>query len=83
MLTAQHTASMRWSCASRLEPTERLEIRLYSRLAYQDGCDGVEVSTVGCGPAGPGSIPGHGPILDCFNYTIWCSAIWHDAEFCS
>jgi hypothetical protein len=21
--------------------------------------------------------------LDCFNYTIWCSAIWHDAEFCS
>jgi hypothetical protein len=21
--------------------------------------------------------------LDCFNYTIWCSAIWHDVEFCS
>ena len=27
------------------------------------GCDGVAVSTVGCGPAGPGSSPGHGPIL--------------------
>ena len=27
-----------------------------------DGCDGVAVSTVGCGPASPGSIPGHGPI---------------------
>ena len=26
-----------------------------------DGCDGVAVSTVGCGPASPGSIPGHGP----------------------
>ena len=25
------------------------------------GCDGVAVSTVGCGPAGPGSSPGHGP----------------------
>ena len=29
-----------------------------------DGCDGVAVSTVGCGPASPGSIPGHGPIFD-------------------
>ena len=29
-----------------------------------DGCDGVAVSTVGCGPASPGSIPGHGPICD-------------------
>lgn len=28
-----------------------------------DGCDGVAVSTVGCGPASPGSIPGHGPIF--------------------
>ena len=27
------------------------------------GCDGVAVSTVGCGPAGPGSSPGHGPRL--------------------
>ena len=27
------------------------------------GCGSVAVSTVGCGPAGPGSIPGHGPIL--------------------
>ena len=27
-----------------------------------DGCGSVGVSTVGCGPAGPGSIPGHGPI---------------------
>ena len=26
------------------------------------GCDGVGVSTVGCGPASPGSIPGHGPL---------------------
>ena len=26
-----------------------------------DGCDGAEVSTAGCGPASPGSIPGHGP----------------------
>ena len=26
-----------------------------------DGCDGVEVSTIGCGPVSPGSIPGHGP----------------------
>ena len=26
-----------------------------------DGCDSVAVSTVGCGPAGPGSSPGHGP----------------------
>lgn len=28
-----------------------------------DGCDGVAVSTVGCGPASPGSIPGHGPMV--------------------
>jgi hypothetical protein len=28
-----------------------------------DGCDGVAVSTVGCGPASPGSSPGHGPIV--------------------
>ena len=26
-----------------------------------DGCVSVAVSTVGCGPAGPGSSPGHGP----------------------
>ena len=25
------------------------------------GCGSVAVSTVGCGPAGPGSSPGHGP----------------------
>ena len=30
-----------------------------------DGCGSVGVSTVGCGPAGPGSIPGHGPIEQC------------------
>ena len=27
------------------------------------GCGSVAVSTVGCGPAGPGSSPGHGPML--------------------
>ena len=38
-----------------------VEIRADSRL-ITTGCDGVAVSTVGCGPAGPGSSPGHGPI---------------------
>ena len=28
-----------------------------------NGCGSVGVSTVGCGPAGPGSIPGHGPSI--------------------
>ena len=34
-----------------------------TRANYTIGCDGVAVSTVGCGPAGPGSSPGHGPNL--------------------
>ena len=35
-----------------------------------DGCDGVAVSTVGCGPASPGSIPGHGPIPIFLNWSV-------------
>ena len=37
-----------------------LEIWSVSRMATY-GCGSVAVSTVGCGPAGPGSSPGHGP----------------------
>ena len=50
------------------QETERNEINTaYRWHTITDGCDGVAVSTVGCGPASPGSIPGHGPIfLDSF-----------------
>ena len=45
------------------QETERNEINTaYRWHTITDGCDGVAVSTVGCGPASPGSIPGHGPI---------------------
>ena len=37
-----------------------LEIQSVSGLDAH-GCGSVAVSTVGCGPAGPGSSPGHGP----------------------
>ena len=41
------------------------KLLIYGSLSVEttDGCDSVAVSTVGCGPAGPGSSPGHGPIL--------------------
>ena len=46
------------------QETERNEINTaYRWHTITDGCDGVAVSTVGCGPASPGSIPGHGPIF--------------------
>ena len=40
------------------------KLLIYGTLSVEttDGCDSVAVSTVGCGPAGPGSSPGHGPI---------------------
>ncbi len=40
------------------------KLLIYGPLPVEatDGCDSVAVSTVGCGPAGPGSSPGHGPI---------------------
>ena len=45
------------------QETERNEINTaYRWHTITDGCDGVAVSTVGCGPS-PGSIPGHGPIF--------------------
>ena len=39
------------------------KLLIYGTLSVEttDGCDSVAVSTVGCGPAGPGSSPGHGP----------------------
>ena len=37
----------------------RDEIHLHRGCFH--GCGSVAVSTVGCGPAGPGSSPGHGP----------------------
>ena len=39
----------------------RDEIHLHRGCFH--GCGSVAVSTVGCGPAGPGSSPGHGPRL--------------------
>ena len=48
----------------------------------QYGCDGVAVSTVGCGPAGPGSSPGHGPILTLFTAeNIFLNLVPHPVYF--
>ena len=46
------------------QETRRNEINTACRShTITDGCDGGAVSTVGCGPASPGSIPGHGPFF--------------------
>ena len=37
------------------------EMKYVLNKDHTHGCGSVAVSTVGCGPAGPGSSPGHGP----------------------